>query len=98
MLVTREAAKRLQYLAKTFRAVAVIGPRQSGKTTLCKMVFPKKPYVSLETPTVLQFAQTDPEFPKGFIMHLKLHNGMVTNFTSSPDLYVGGVQLVNGSD
>ncbi len=40
------------------------------------------------------FAQSDPEFPKGFIMHLKLHNGMITNFKSSPDLYVGGVQLV----
>jgi hypothetical protein len=39
-------------------------------------------------------AQTDPEFPKGFIMYLKLHNGMVTNFKSDPDLYVGGIQLV----
>lgn len=39
-------------------------------------------------------AQNDPEFPKGFIMYAKLHNGMVTNFTNAPDLYVGGVQLV----
>jgi len=37
----------------------------------------------------------DPEFPKNeFIMHVKLHNGMVTNFKSMPDLYVGGIQLV----
>lgn len=37
----------------------------------------------------------DPEFPKNeFIMHLRLHNGMVTDFHSSPDLYVGGLQLV----
>lgn len=41
--------------------------------------------------TALSFAQ---EFPKGFIMHLKLHNGAITNFKSPPDLYVGGVQLV----
>lgn len=40
------------------------------------------------------YGQSDPEFPKGFIMHLKLHNGMVTDFKSSPDLYAGGVQLV----
>ncbi|MGI8951350.1 MAG: hypothetical protein ACR2FN_07170 [Chitinophagaceae bacterium] len=40
------------------------------------------------------FAQSDPEFPRGFIMYLKLHNGMVTNFTSSSDLYIGGVQLI----
>jgi hypothetical protein len=37
----------------------------------------------------------DPEFPKKeFIMHLRMHSGMVTNFKSSPDLYVGGLQLV----
>lgn len=38
-------------------------------------------------------AQTDTEFPKGFILYAKLHNGMTTDFTSKPDLYVGGVQL-----
>ncbi len=38
-------------------------------------------------------AQTDTEFPKGFIMYAKLHSGMVTNFASSPDLFVGGIQL-----
>ncbi|MES2647746.1 MAG: hypothetical protein V4717_12765 [Bacteroidota bacterium] len=41
------------------------------------------------------FAQQDPEFPKGFIMYAKLHNGLVTNFKDDvPDLYVGGIQLV----
>jgi hypothetical protein len=42
------------------------------------------------------FAQhQDPEFPKEFIMHLKLHNGMVTTFKGSmPDNYIGGLQLV----
>lgn len=36
----------------------------------------------------------DTEFPKGFIMHGKLHNGMITNFKKSPDFYVGGIQLI----
>jgi hypothetical protein len=41
-------------------------------------------------------AAQDPEFPKKeFIMHLKLHSGLVTDFHSgSPDLFVGGIQLV----
>jgi hypothetical protein len=45
--------------------------------------------------SVSAFTQNDPEFPKKeFIMHLKLHNGLVTNFHSTlPDIYVGGVQL-----
>lgn len=38
-------------------------------------------------------AQPDTEFPAGFITVLKLHNGMVTDFTSSSDLFVGGVRL-----
>lgn len=42
-----------------------------------------------------QLSAQDPEFPKEFIMHLKLHNGMVTNFKgSSPDRYAGGIQLI----
>jgi uncharacterized protein len=73
MSIQRDVAKRLLRLSKSFRAVAVIGPRQSGKTTLCKMVFPGKPYTSLENPSVLQFAQSDPEgflaqYPKGAII------------------------------
>ena len=37
----------------------------------------------------------DPEFAKGFIMHLRLHNGVVTDFHQfSPDQYIGGIQLV----
>jgi hypothetical protein len=40
-------------------------------------------------------AQSDPEFPKEFIMHVKLHNGMVTNFKgTAPDVYIGGIQLI----
>ncbi len=39
------------------------------------------------------FAQ-DTEFPRGFIMHLKLHTGMVTTLNTAPDLFVGGFQLV----
>jgi hypothetical protein len=37
---------------------------------------------------------TDTEFGKGFILHAKLHNGILTNFKTSPDLYVGGMQLI----
>lgn len=63
-MIPRTAEARLIKLAKTFRSVAVIGPRQSGKTTLCRSVFPKKIYVSLENPDTLEFAKTD---PRGFL-------------------------------
>lgn len=40
------------------------------------------------------FTQDDTEFPKGFVMHARLHNGMITNFHHGADLYVGGLQLI----
>ena len=47
-------------LSKQFSIVTITGPRQSGKTTIARAVFPDKPYVSLEDKDVLLFAQTDP--------------------------------------
>lgn len=44
--------------------------------------------------TVHALAQDDTEFPPGFIMYAKLHNGMITDFHKGADLYVGGLQLV----
>jgi predicted AAA+ superfamily ATPase len=58
--------------AKEFKIVCVIGPRQSGKTTLCKQLFTEKAYVNLEDPDVLLFAKSNPKaflakYPKGAI-------------------------------
>ena len=71
--VQRAAGKKLKYLATKFPAVAITGPRQSGKTTLAKMVFPAKPYISLENPDVKRLAEDDPRrfldrFPGGAIL------------------------------
>ncbi|MEA3445635.1 MAG: ATP-binding protein [Bacteroidota bacterium] len=63
-MISRRAESELLKLSKQFKAVAIIGPRQSGKTTLVKYTFPDKPYVSLENPDIRQFAQED---PRGFL-------------------------------
>lgn len=72
-MIERQAASKLLQLARHFRAVAILGPRQSGKTTLAKTCFPNKPYASLETPTLRQFALEDPiqflkQYPDGAIL------------------------------
>ena len=59
-MIPRTAATTLERLAKGFPVLALTGPRQSGKTTLAKHVFPHKAYVSLENPDELAFASTDP--------------------------------------
>jgi len=45
-------------------AVIVTGPRQAGKTTLCRATWPQLPYVNLERPDNAEFARTD---PRGFL-------------------------------
>lgn len=69
----RTAQNELRVLATQFKAVAVVGPRQSGKTTLVRMVFPEKAYVSLENPDIRHFALADPRgflatYPNGAIL------------------------------
>jgi uncharacterized protein len=72
-MITREAFKKLKYLSTKFPAVAVVGPRQSGKTTLARTAFPNKPYVSLENPDIRNEALNDPrrfleKYSKGAIL------------------------------
>ena len=59
-MIDRLAGSKIMELSQSFKAVAVIGPRQSGKTTLVKACFPEKPYVSLENPDQRNFAIEDP--------------------------------------
>lgn len=63
-MIQRTAEKELRELATSFKAIAVVGPRQSGKSTLVRHVFPEKPYVSLENPDFRIFATQD---PRGFL-------------------------------
>ncbi len=59
-MVHRLAEKLIKKYSRQFRALAVVGPRQSGKTTLVRKVFPRKPYVSLENPDERLLADNDP--------------------------------------
>lgn len=72
-MIKRDLERVLKDAAKQFKAVAITGPRQSGKTTLAKMAFPKKKYVSLESPDERGRAVRDPRqflsrFPDGCIL------------------------------
>ncbi|MCB1828443.1 MAG: AAA family ATPase, partial [Coxiellaceae bacterium] len=55
---------KLRNLAVTFPIVCLVGPRQSGKTTLARHAFPSYQYVSLEDLDNRSFAEAD---PRGFL-------------------------------
>ena len=63
-MIPRNIAPLVQHLATQCPVLTLTGPRQSGKTTLAKALFPDKPYVTLEDPDVRRFATDD---PRGFL-------------------------------
>ena len=65
MMVFRDLAPGLEQAARHAPAITLTGPRQSGKTTLSRAVFPEHPYVSLEAPDVRSFAVDDPRGVSG---------------------------------
>ena len=59
-MIPRLLQPALEKLAAQYPVVTVTGPRQSGKTTLCRAAFPDHDYLNLESPDVREFARTDP--------------------------------------
>ncbi len=66
-MVRREITTPLVSLFRQYPFVTVTGPRQSGKTTLCREVFPELAYVNLEAPDQREFAESD---PRSFLVRL----------------------------
>jgi hypothetical protein len=63
-MITRSLAPALLHRATLYPVVTVTGPRQSGKSTLCRALFPEKPYLTLESLDSRTFALQD---PRGFL-------------------------------
>lgn len=71
-MIERTLHAHLAAVAGRYPVVTLTGPRQSGKTTLCRMAFPDKPYKSLENPATRELALEDPigfldRYPDGAI-------------------------------
>ncbi len=66
-MIKREITPCLVELFRKYPFVTVTGPRQSGKTTLCRAAFPHLKYVNLEAPDQREFAESD---PRGFLSHI----------------------------
>ncbi len=72
-MINRNLAPKLVEAAQKFPCITLTGPRQSGKTTLCRTLFEHHPYASLEAPDTRAFAMEDPrgflaQFPQGCII------------------------------
>ena len=63
-MIRRDITEELNWAATEYPVVTILGPRQSGKTTLARMTFPDKLYFSLEDPDIRIAAEAD---PRGFL-------------------------------
>ncbi len=73
MYINRDITENLLRLAKQYPVVTITGPRQSGKSTLCKKVFQEMPYTTLERVENRKHAENDPldflsQYPDGVII------------------------------
>lgn len=72
-VIQRDLAPILARAASQFPAVTLTGPRQSGKSTLCRSMFSDLAYANLEAPDTRSFATEDPrgflaQFPEGAVI------------------------------
>ncbi len=63
-MIDRILSSKIKQLGSKFPIVTLTGPRQSGKSTLLKNLYPDYKYVSLENPDMRAFASED---PNGFL-------------------------------
>jgi len=89
MFLTRDIEKILKEYVK-FPVVALLGPRQSGKTTLAKKYFKKHTYLSFEDPAIREFATTD---PKGFLKAYENASGLILDEFQYVPMILSYIQL-----
>ena len=91
MFLSRNLESVVQKYAKKFRVVAIVGPRQSGKSTLVKHAFPNHKYFSLENPDVIDVIKFD---PRNFLEKDYGSDGVILDeFQNEPQLlsYIQGI-------
>ena len=81
-MIERTIAPVLLKLAGSFPVVTLTGPRQSGKTTLCRSLFPDLPYINLEAPDQRTLANAD---PRGFLARIP-EGAVLDEIQRVPDL------------
>ncbi len=88
-MIERDLAPRLTRAARQWPSVTLTGPRQSGKTTLCRSLFPQHPYETLEAPDTRAFAIED---PRAFLARFP-HGAVLDEIQRVPDLlsYLQGI-------
>ena len=83
-MISRKLTKIVQNGISKYPVIAILGPRQSGKTTLAKMAFPDYAYVSLENFNIRNLAIKAPD---DFLKQFDNEKGVILDeFQYAPEL------------
>jgi len=84
MILKREITQDIIAGSKEFPVIAILGPRQSGKTTLAQTIFSSHIYLTLEDPDIRIAAQED---PRTFLLTNRNEHGIIIDeFQHVPQL------------
>jgi len=88
-MIDRKIEQYLDNVVKKYRTITLVGPRQSGKTTLSRKYFPNHVYFSLEDPDTRSRVMAD---PRGFVNQLP-SSVIIDEVQRFPDLlsYLQGI-------
>jgi predicted AAA+ superfamily ATPase len=92
-MVPRNAKDKILEMAGKYPVLLFTGPRQSGKTTLSKSMFPNHAYYNLENPDNREFAQSD---PRGFLAQNT--NMIIDEAQNVPELFSYIQQIVDDNN
>lgn len=85
MFIKRTLTDKIKQAAQWFAVIAITGPRQSGKTTLVKEIFPHYSYITLEDLDVQAKVKAD---PRGFLLAFNQAQGLIIDEAQQvPELF-----------
>lgn len=82
-MIQRKLEKKLKDLSQKYPVISITGPRQSGKTTIARKLFPDYQYFNLESLDALNAAQAD---PKSFLQTGTGNKLIIDEVQKFPDL------------
>jgi len=82
-MIKRTISEKILHYARQYSVITITGPRQSGKTTLCRALFPKKKYFSLESIDTRNYAKND---PRSFLAECHKGGAIIDEIQRVPEL------------
>ena len=82
-MIERKLSKKLSQVREYFPIISIVGPRQSGKTTLAKKEFTELPYFTMEDIDTRKYVTED---PRGFLNSLQ-DGAVIDEAQHVPDLF-----------